>query len=137
MKPYLLALLLFATPAHAQTPAPIAVTGTSGISFSPSVDHNTLDAGGIPVLTRYEARFIPSAGCAAVPPYNIGKPANVPTILVKPISTFGILQANCIYTLVLVSVGPGGEGATPASDPFVRVVSPVPQPAGSKPAIVP
>ncbi len=136
MKRSLFALLLLATPAYAQTPAPTAVTSASGVAFTPSVDHNTLDAGGIPVLTRYEARFIPSAGCAAVPPYNIGKPATAATITVKPISTFGVLQANCIYTLVLVSIGPGGEGATPASDPFVRVVSPTPQPAG-KPAIVP
>lgn len=133
----LLLLFLCANVARAQTP----VTGTSGATFTASADHNALAADGVtPILTRYELRFTPNvpASCAAVAPVNMGKPtpngSNV--ISVVPIVTLGTLPANCVYTAVEVAIGPGGEGASVPSDPFVRVVPKIPT-AGGKPAIVP
>lgn len=127
-------LILIAAPLFAQT----AVTSSAGVQFTASPDHAATLPDGTPILTRYEARFTPAAGGAAISPVNIGKPTpgagNV--ILVKPIAAFGALSANVTYTLVVVAIGPGGEGIGPASDPFVRVVASPPAAPG-KGSVVP
>lgn len=130
----LVAVVFLSSPAFAQSPIP--VTATSGVSFT-DADHTALNADGIPAVTRYELRFIPPAGCAAVPTADLGKPAADGTglILAKPIAAFGSLPANCVYTALLAAIGPGGEGVSAPSDPFVRVVAKVPA-SPSKPAVL-
>lgn len=121
--------------AHAQTPTP--VTAASGVTFTASADHAALNLDGSAVVTNYEVRFLPGAGCAAIPAANINKPAPVGGVIsVKPVAGFGALTANCTYTGVVAAIGPGGAGVSLPSDPFVRVVARVPAAPG-KPAAVP
>lgn len=136
MKKCVVALGLFvllASRASAQTP----VTATNGVAFT-DVDHTATNADGSPVITRYEVRFVPGAGCAAQPPFDGGKPVagTGGVITIRPIPTFGTLTANCSYTAVIAAIGSGGEGVGPASDPFARFVPKQPA-AGSKPTVVP
>lgn len=129
-------ILLWAAAVQAQTPTP--VTATSGVSFDISSDHAATNADGSAVVTSYEFRYQPgtTAGCTPVPPANVGKPAPIAgRITVQPIAGMGALAANCLYTGVIVALGPGGEGVSPSSDPFVRVVAKVPAAPG-KPAVV-
>jgi len=137
MRRYLCGLLLWAS---VQTPLLLAqtpVTAASGVSFVPSADHGANNADGTPVVSNYEWRYVPGAGCQPVPAVDIGKPAPVAgSILVKPLAGMGTLTANCNYTGVIVAVGPGGEGVSTPSDPFVRSVAKAPAAPG-KPGVVP
>ena len=127
--------LALAGPAAAQSPTP--VTASSGVRFDPSSDHGTLNADGTPKLSHYEWRYLPGGGCQPIAAVNVGKPAPVGgTILVQPLAGMGTLSENCTYTGVIVAVGPGGEGASTPSDPFVRSVPKAPA-APAKPAVVP
>jgi hypothetical protein len=129
----LLALIVLAAPLHAQTP----VTASSKVSFT-DADATAVAADGVTALiSYYEVRFTPTAGCAIVAPLQIGKPsADATGTITAPVSTFGTLPANCVYTAVLAAVGPGGEGVSAPSSPFVRVVLRAPV-APSKPAVLP
>jgi hypothetical protein len=134
MKSALLALGFVACAAVASAQTPVNGT-TSTMTFTASADQNTVAADGVtPILARYELRFTPTTpgSCAAQPPFNVGKPApngsNV--ITVTPIPALGALPANCIYTGIVAAIGPGGEGVTSPSSPFVRVVPKAPAAAG-------
>lgn len=130
---WLLCFVGIGLPAAAQT----AVTASSGIGNITSADHAAMNVDGSLVITKYEVRFLPGAGCAPIAPFDAGKPPLVGGVLtIKPIPSMGSLTANCPYTAVVAAIGPGGEGVSPASDPFVRVVAKVPA-APSKPAVVP
>lgn len=127
-------LVLCALPVSAQ----VAMTGTSGVSFS-DTDHTALNTDGTSVIARYELRFIPGAGCAPVALVNLGKPNPDAQglISVKPIPAFGAVQPNCIYTAVLAAVGPtGAEGVSAPSVPFWRPVPKTPA-SPSQPGLQP
>lgn len=130
------ALLLCASVVSAQTP----VTSTSGIAFGASPDQTTVAADGItPILTRYEMRFTATipASCAPASAVNLGKPTpTAGTITVAPVAALGTLPANCVYTAVIAAMGPGGEGVSGPTTPFVRVVPKAPAATGT-PTIVP
>jgi hypothetical protein len=129
-------LMLLPRVALAQTPTP--VTAASGFTFT-SPDHTTLNADGTPVIARYEIRFTPGAGCAALAPFNGAKPAPDAqgNILIKPVAPLGTLTGNCAYTAVVAAIGPTGlEMASDPTDPFQRVVPKVPA-KPSKPAVSP
>lgn len=128
--------LAAASPARAQNPTP--VSALSGVSWT-DTDNSTLAADGVtPIIDHYELHFVPAAGCAAVALVNLGKPApdvnGVQTM--KPIAQLGTIPANCNYTGIIAAIGPGGEGDSPASAPFVRVQAKVPA-APAKPTILP
>lgn len=130
----LLGLLCVSSLAHAQS----AVTASSGFNWT-DAGNSLLNADGSPVIARYEVRFQPGTGCAAVAAFNAGKPAPDVNgiILAKPIPSLGTLTANCTYTAVIAAIGPTGlEGVSVASDPFVRVV-PLTPTAPSKPTVLP
>lgn len=130
------ALIMVCGPSlKAQTPTP--VTASSGISFTPSSDHAATNADGSPKLSHYEWRYVPGIGCQTMSPVNIGKPMPVSgAILVQPIAGMGTLTQNCLYMGVIVAVGPGGEGVSILSDPFVRSVPQAPAAPG-KPGVLP
>lgn len=139
MRASVIALMLLAIGTVVQAQTVTNVTGTMGISFT-DVDQNATAADGTPLISKYEMRFTPAvpASCAAAPPANLGKPVAdaTGTINAKPVPAFGTLPANCIYTLVIAAMGPGGEGVSVSSDPFARVVVRAPG-ASSKPVILP
>lgn len=116
----LLALLLFAVPATAQT----VVTATSGVEFDPSADH-ALVVGGVPVVSVYSIEIhTGSATGNLVATVVLGKPAPVlGKIRVKPIPELGALPSDT-YVAIPIATGPGGATAGPPSDPFVRVGKP-------------
>lgn len=126
--------LLFASVVRAQTPTPIGAA--NGIAFTASADHSVLLADGTTdKLSSYEVRFAavaPSSSCTPVSNVSIGKPALVAgEVSIKPFAPLGALPANCAYTYRIAAIGPGGEGVSAASLPFVRVVPTAPAaPAG-------
>lgn len=121
----------------AQTP--VLVTPSSGISFTPSPDHNaTVTVGGtvVNVVTTYV--LVVHQGTTATGPVaftlDLGKPTPVSgSITVKPVANFGGL-AQGSYVATVTANGSGGSAVSPLSDPFARVNPPA---ATGKPTVVP
>jgi hypothetical protein len=120
----------FASVASAQTPT--VVTANSGIAFVASADHN-VTVGGVAVVTSYQVDVIAAQGTTATGfSLGLGKPSPDAsnTITVQPLAQFGGLLQG-VYTMTVSAIGPGGNGVSAASDPFVRVL---PARAPGKPA---
>ena len=106
-------LLLVSGRAQAQT----AVTGSSGIAFFASADHNTIQDGA-PILTNYQFDIVSQTGLFFTQNLMKPTPNAAGEIVVKPISAFGTLVNAVAYTAVVKAVGPGGASASVPSDPF-------------------
>jgi hypothetical protein len=115
-------LMLGAT-AQAQT-----VTNPKVVEFTVSADHNrllTAESVSVPVLTRYEIRFYMAGAPQPVSSFDLGKPvaADGATVTITNVAIFAPLD-TAVYTARVVGIGPGGEGVSDATVPFVSVKAP-------------
>lgn len=125
-----MAFLLGYLSADAQT----VVTAQSGVAFPASADHNVSD-GTVPRVASYQLDVMAqNVNGALAFTFSLGKPTPDAsnTITVKPIANFGTLTAGQ-YVATVTAIGPGGQGRSPASDPFVRPGAPG---APGKPTVV-
>jgi hypothetical protein len=99
--------------------------GPTSVTFAPSADHSTV-VNGTAVLTSYRVDVF---GGASTLSKDCGKPALAAT-LTCPLPSG--LPNNVALTAKVVAVGPGGESAGPASDPFGNVAAPA---APGKPTV--
>ncbi len=99
--------------------------GPTTVTFAPSADHNTV-VGGVAVLTSYRVDVF---GGATTLSRDCGKPTLAATLTCQLPAN---LPNNVSLTAKVVAVGPGGESAGPASDPFANVAAPA---APGKPTV--
>lgn len=125
-----IALTVLSGTATAQT----VVNHPGGVSFTASVDHNTIwtpapGEPGVPtaVLTNYVMEVQENA--AAVRTTDVGKPTPSATGQIATPLTMTGLQENHTYRVVMIAVGPAGSNRTPPSNPFGWFVA-MPAPAG-------
>jgi hypothetical protein len=100
--------------------------GPTTVTFPASPDHNTV-VNGVTVLTSYRVDVF---GGASTLSKDCGKPTVVGGNVTCPLPTG--LPNNVALTAKAVAVGPGGESAGPASDPFANVAAPA---APGKPTV--
>lgn len=132
----LLALAMAVGPTSAAAQTPTLITPTTGITFTASDDHASVDIAGNPVVLQYLVRFS-GIGCPIYGAVNLGKPMPdaAATILIKPWPPLMLLPPNCAYTATVSAVGPTGvEGVSAPTDPFWRSVPKTPAAPG-KPAL--
>lgn len=106
-----------ALPASAQT----AVLNPKTVEFSPSVDHDALEADGTtPVVTKYELRmYVESDPATAISTTDLGKPTPVAgTISITNPLWFAALTPRTRYVAKVAAIGTGGAGVSGPSDPF-------------------
>ena len=108
-----------------------AQTGPWTVTFPANPDHTTV-AQGVNVVASYELVVTPSGG-AALPAFNLNKPAPVGSTISVDINTYVNGLAPGTYTAVIRALGPGGQAVSPASTPFPLVV-PAPR-AQAAPAV--
>lgn len=112
----------FAT-ASAQTP----LVNPTTVEFDPSPDHAALNAGGAPVVQRYELRLYRSGESLAAGRADLGKPA--PEGDGKIRVNFSSLLApwpppDGAYEARVAAMGPSGEGESPTSNTFAFSTAP-------------
>ena len=113
-------------------PAQTLVSPTSSVAFTPSSDHAALNEDGSAVVTAYELRVMRFDNQTALFfTYALGKPIPVSgEIIVGPISAFATLTRAVQYVARVAAVGPGGEGISELSAPFVYPYAPPAVPGG-------
>ena len=99
--------------------------GPTTVTFTPSADHAAV-VNGNAVLTSYRVDVF---GGPSVLSKDCGKPTLAAT-LTCPLPA--ALPNNVTLTAKVVAVGPGGESAGPASDPFANTAAPA---APGKPTV--
>jgi hypothetical protein len=102
-----------------------AQTGPWQVVFPANPDHATV-AQGVNVVASYELVITPAGG-AALPAFNLNKPAPVAGNITVDINTYLNGVAPGTYSAVIRALGPGGQAVSPASTPFSLVV-PAPRP---------
>ncbi len=100
--------------------------GPTTVTFSASPDHATV-VNGVTLLTSYRVDVF---GGASTLSKDCGKPTVVGGNVTCPLPTG--LPNNVALTAKAVAVGPGGESAGPASDPFANMAAPA---APGKPTV--
>lgn len=103
----------------------VDAAGPTTVTFTPSADHSAIVAG-TAVLTSYRVDVF---GGPTVLSKDCGKPALAATLTCQLPAN---LPTNVALTAKVVAVGPGGESAGPASDPFGVVAAPA---APGKPTV--
>ena len=100
--------------------------GPTNVTFAPSADHAAV-VNGVAVLTSYRVDVF---GGATTVSKDCGKPTVVGGNVTCPLPNG--LPNNVALTAKAVAVGPGGESAGPASDPFANMAAPA---APGKPTV--
>lgn len=133
MKKILLMLILLglATPAAAQT---VFVTPTSSLTFTASADHNGTSLQGTPLLTKYVANYCQQSAPTNCVQVDLGKPTPGANNVITIPNFFGQLTPNVFWLVSVQAQGPGGQTASPNSDPFGLDAPTAPRAAG-KPVI--
>ena len=115
----LLTLLLavcFAAPLHAQS-----IVDARRVEFTPSADHNAVDANGVAIVTRYSMQIFVSGGATAVQTLNLGKPSpgtdgmirlDFVSLLTTPLTN------GVIYEALVEAVGPSGSSGGTRTNTF-------------------
>lgn len=108
-------LLAFALPTAAQT----VVVNPTTVEFTASADHNALGLDGVALISRYDMRIYIESGMTLVTTIALGKPTPLAgQISVTNAAWFSPLQPNTRMVAKVVAVGPTGEAASTASNPF-------------------
>jgi Viral BACON domain/Putative binding domain, N-terminal len=110
-------LCLFGTVVFAQ-----AVSDPNVAEFSPSTDHDAVDASGSPLVTQYSLSFFTVGGTTALLTVDLGKPSPDPDgmIRVNFRSLLSSLPASGVtYEARVSSVGPGGVSDSLVSNQFL------------------
>jgi all-beta uncharacterized protein len=114
------------------------VTDPTRGEFNPSPDHNTI-SGGTAVVQSYRLEFFVMGAAQPTQTTSLGKPTPDPdgVIRVNLVSAFsGWPVPGTLYEAAVVAVGPGGEGRSSRSNPFLfsppctATVAPLTQPMG-------
>jgi len=104
----------------------LGAAGPTTVTFPASPDHTTV-VNGVTVLASYRVDVF---GGASTLSKDCGKPTVVAGNVTCPLPTG--LPNNVALTVKAVAVGPGGESAGPASDPFANMAAPA---APGKPTV--
>lgn len=125
MRHVLLACMLLAllgSPAWAQT---TVVTNPTTLFFTPSSNHTTVLSDGTALVARYELRLFLKGAALPVQVFDLGKPTPVADLItiVNP-AWFTEIALNAEAVAKVAAIGPGGEGLSAASGPFVRLGPP-------------
>ena len=102
------------------------------VVFTASTDHSVV-AHGADLVQKYELVATRNGAPAALPPFDLGKPAPTAGVITVNINAYALSLPEGTYTAVVRAVGPGGNGTSVVSDPFVFTV-PAPGSAG-KPGV--
>jgi hypothetical protein len=114
----IVAALLWAVPVVAQE----LVVNPTTISFIASADHDSLYTDGTPAVTRYEMRVFTPTGTTPILVQTLGKPTPVSGTIVMVNPAWFLTAMNIQYVAKVAAIGPGGEGLSTASNPFVHAV---------------
>lgn len=115
-------LVLLVSPSSAQT---TVVINPTTVFFTPSTDHATVLSDGTAIVTRYELRLFLKGAASPVQVFSLGKPTpTADLITVTNPAWFTALALNAEAFAKVAAVGPGGEGVSSASGPFVTLGPP-------------